>query len=86
MNATSNSQTAAERGRKNYRDVTTPDTTVPETVRTMVEKAVDQSRKSMTAPRMLSMHRFRRLKGLSTLLAKVLQRSTAKSSTSPSGT
>jgi phasin len=44
MNATSNSQTAAERGRKNYRDVTTPDTTVPETVRTMVEKAVDQSR------------------------------------------
>jgi phasin len=44
MNATSDSQTAAERGRKNYRDVTTPDTTVPETVRTMVEKAVDQSR------------------------------------------
>jgi hypothetical protein len=44
MNATSNSQTAAERGRKNYRDVTTPDTALPETVRTMVEKAVDQSR------------------------------------------
>ena len=46
MNAASNPQTAAERGRKNYRDVTTPpaDTTVPETVRAMVEKAVDQSR------------------------------------------
>ena len=44
MNAASNPQTAAERGRKNYRDVTTPHTTVPETVRAMVEKAVDQSR------------------------------------------
>ena len=44
MNAASNPQTAAERDRKNYRDVTTPHTTVPETVRAMVEKAVDQSR------------------------------------------
>jgi len=44
MNATSNPQTAAEQGRKNYRDVTTPDAAVPETVRAMVEKAVDQSR------------------------------------------
>ena len=44
MNAASNPQTAAERGRKHYRDVTTPHTTVPETVRAMVEKAVDQSR------------------------------------------
>ena len=44
MNAASNPQTAAEQARKDYRDVTTPDTTVPETVRTMVEKAVDQSR------------------------------------------
>ena len=44
MNATFNPQTAAEQGRKNYRDVTTPDAAVPETVRTMVEKAVDQSR------------------------------------------
>ncbi|HEX4988554.1 MAG TPA: phasin family protein [Candidatus Binatia bacterium] len=44
MNATSNPQTAAERGRKNDRDMTTPDAAVPETVRTMVEKAVDQSR------------------------------------------
>jgi phasin len=41
MNATSNSQTAAEQGRKNYR---TADAAVPETVRAMVEKAVDQSR------------------------------------------
>jgi phasin len=44
MNATSNPQTAAEQGRKNYRDVTTPDAAVPETVRAMVVKAVDQSR------------------------------------------
>ena len=44
MNATSNPQTAAEQARKNYRDVTTPDAAVPEAVRAMVEKAVDQSR------------------------------------------
>ena len=44
MNATSNPQTAAEQGRKNYRDVTTADAVVPESVRAMVEKAVDQSR------------------------------------------
>ena len=44
MIATSNPQTAAEQGLKNYRDVTIPDAAVPETVRAMVEKAVDQSR------------------------------------------
>ena len=44
MDATSNPQTVAEQGRKNYRDVTTPDAAVPETVRALVEKAVDQSR------------------------------------------
>ena len=44
MNATSNPQTASEQGRKNYRDVTTADAAVPESVRAMVEKAVDQSR------------------------------------------
>jgi len=44
MNATSNPQTAAEQARKNYRDVMTPDTPVPEAVRAMAEKAVDQSR------------------------------------------
>jgi len=44
MSATSNPQTIAEQGRKNYRDATIPDAAVPETVRTMVEKAVDQSR------------------------------------------
>ena len=44
MIAAFNPQTAAEQGRKNYRDVTTPDAPVPETVRAMVEKAVDQSR------------------------------------------
>ena len=44
MSATDNPQTAFEQGRKNYRDLTTPDTALPETVRAMVEKAVDQSR------------------------------------------
>jgi phasin len=44
MNATSNPQTAAEQGRKNYRDVAAPDAAVPETVRAMAERAVDQSR------------------------------------------
>ena len=44
MSATSNPQTTAEQGRKSYRDATIPDAAVPETVRTMVEKAVDQSR------------------------------------------
>jgi phasin len=45
MNATSNPQTAAEQARKNYRDAMMPDTSVPETVRAMAEKVVDQSRK-----------------------------------------
>ena len=44
MDATSNPQTIAEQGRKNYRDVTTPDAAVPEAVRALVEKALDQSR------------------------------------------
>jgi len=44
MNATYNPQTSAEQARKIYRDVTTLDPAVPETVRAMVEKAVDQSR------------------------------------------
>ena len=44
MDATSNPQTAFEQGRKNYRDLTTPDAAVPENVRARVEKAVDQSR------------------------------------------
>ena len=45
MDATSNPQTAAEQARKNYRDATTPGAAVPENVRAMVEKAVDQTRK-----------------------------------------
>ena len=44
MSATDNPQTAFEQGRKNYPDLTTPDAALPETVRAMVEKAVDQSR------------------------------------------
>ena len=44
MTATSNPQTASEQGRKNYRDVTSPDAAVPEAVRDMAQKAVDQSR------------------------------------------
>ncbi len=37
-------QTASEQGRKNYRDATIPDAAVPESVRAMAERAVDQSR------------------------------------------
>jgi phasin len=44
MNTISNPQTAAEQARKNYQDVTAPSAAVPENVRAMVEKAVDQSR------------------------------------------
>jgi hypothetical protein len=44
MNATSNPQAAAEQARKNYRDVTTHDMSVPEAVRAVAERAVDQSR------------------------------------------
>ena len=44
MNDATSNQTAAEQRHKNYRGVTTPDVAVPETVRTMVEKTVDQSR------------------------------------------
>jgi hypothetical protein len=76
--ATSNPQTAAKQGRQNYRDVTTADAAVPETVRAMAERAVDQSRESMTAPRLLSTHRLRPLRGPSTLPGKALWRSTAK--------
>jgi phasin len=50
MNATANPQTAAERARKSYRDVTTQlgqlglDTSVPEAVRAIAEKSVAQTR------------------------------------------
>ena len=44
MNATSNPQTAPEQARKNYRAVSSPDTSVPEAVRAIAGKAVDQSR------------------------------------------
>ena len=44
MNAISNPQAAAKQARKDYRDVTTPDTSAPEAVRAMAEKTVDQSR------------------------------------------
>jgi phasin len=44
MSPIDNPQTAFEQGRKNYHDLTTSDSALPETVRAMVEKAVDQSR------------------------------------------
>jgi hypothetical protein len=52
MTATFNPQTLAEQARKNYRDVMTKvghlglDTSVPETVRAVAEKTVDQSREA----------------------------------------
>jgi hypothetical protein len=44
MNATSKPQAAAEQARKNYRDMTTPATFVPEAVRAVAEKTVAQTR------------------------------------------
>ena len=47
MNATSNSQTAAEQASKSYRASTARlgfNTSIPESVRATAEKAVDQSR------------------------------------------
>src|SRR5688572_6490830 len=45
MMATNSKPEAAEQARKNYRDVTT-DMTVPDAVRAMTEKVVDQSREA----------------------------------------
>jgi phasin len=45
MMVTTSKPETAEQTRKNYRDVTT-DTTVPDAVRTMTEKVVDQSREA----------------------------------------
>lgn len=44
MNATSNLQAAADQARKNYREMTSPDGSVPEAVRSMNEKTVAQTR------------------------------------------
>ena len=44
MNATSNPQAAADQARKNYRNMTSPDGSVPEAVRSMNEKTVAQTR------------------------------------------
>ena len=84
MNATSNPQTAAEQGRKNYRDVTTADAAVPESVRAMAERAVDQSREVYDRSKD-ALDASRPLRRPSTLPGKALWRSTAKSSISPSG-
>jgi phasin len=49
MNATSNPQVAAEQARQNYRASTAQlgfNTSIPESVRAMAEKAVDQSREA----------------------------------------
>ena len=44
MNDTSNPQAAADQARKNYREMTSPDGSVPEAVRSMNEKTVAQTR------------------------------------------
>ena len=95
MTATFNPQAAAEQASKNYRGVTTQlghlglDTSVPEAVRAMAEKSVAQTReiydRSKDALRMRSTHQSRRLKDLSIRRGGAQQRSTAKSSTPPSG-
>ena len=76
MDATSNPQTTAEQSRKNYRDVTTP--AVPEAVRAMAEKAVDQSREVYDRSKdALDASVATLVRGPSTLLGKALWRSTA---------
>jgi phasin len=44
--ANSNPQTATSQARKNHRDVTSPEASVPEAWRAITEKAVDQSRQA----------------------------------------
>jgi hypothetical protein len=44
MNATSNPQAAAVQARKNYREISSPDGSAPEPVRSMNEKTVVQTR------------------------------------------
>jgi hypothetical protein len=44
MNADSNLQAAADQARKNFREMTSPDSSVPEAVRSMNEKTVAQTR------------------------------------------
>jgi hypothetical protein len=56
MTATYNPQAAADQARATYREVTARlglvgfDTAIPESVRTLAESTVDQTREAMTAP------------------------------------
>jgi len=88
MNANFNLQAAAEQASKNYHASMAQlglNTPIPESVRATAEKIVDKSREAYSRLTMLSTHWLRPLRGPSTLLAKALWRSTAKSSISPSG-
>ena len=85
MNAAPNLQAAADQWRKNYREMTSPDGSVLEAVRSMNEKTVVQTREvydRSTDAFDATFSTFER--GPSTLLAKALWRSTESSSTSPS--
>jgi hypothetical protein len=55
MTATYNPQAAADQARATYREVTARlglgcDTAIPESVRTLAESTVDQTREALTAP------------------------------------
>ena len=85
MSATDNPQTAFEQGRKNYRDLTPPDAALPETVRAMVEKAVNQSREVYDRSKDALDASVATFERTFDLPGKALWRSTAISSISPSG-
>ncbi len=91
MTATFNPQAAAEQARENYRDVTTQlghlglNTSVPEAVRAMAEKSVAQTREVYDRSKAALDASIATFEHLSIRRGRAQRRSTAKSSTSPSG-
>ncbi len=91
MTDTFNPQAAAEQARKNYRDVTTQlaqlgfDTAIPEAVRATAEKSVAQTREVYDRSKDALDASVATFEKTFDAMAKVLWRSTAKSSISPTG-
>ena len=84
MNAAPNLQAATYQARKNYRETTSPDGSVPEAVRSMNETTVAQTRELYDRSKDAFDAQVSTLEGPSLLPGKVLWRSTESSSTSPS--
>jgi hypothetical protein len=91
MIATSTPKATADEARETYRQTTAKlgqlglDTAIPESVRSMAENSVDQTR-AMTVPPLLSTFSSQPSRGRSTLPARAPSPSTARSSTSPGAT